>query len=187
MPQLRKHKNRSSLIVNKIVQALACLTIVGVLLSSLAIASINSQQPAAVASAQGQKPQFCPFAKELTKQDLSWVVGSTWKSYNESFVTKIKSFVGAQWIGIRVGKIICLYQGDKSFDFPIALELVKSRIIDEPAGAYWSALVNNHKFCQSSNVFDCPFYVQKPKDTKEIYKDIEYQPRTNQLLHDTDF
>lgn len=149
--------------------------------------SSPSSHPSTDSPAQTAKPQYCPLAKELTKQDLIWTVGDTWKSYSESFVNKIGSFVGAQWVGIRVGKIICLYKGENSFDFPIALEQVKSKIITEPSGAYWSALVNNHKFCQSANVFDCPYYVQIAEDITQIYKAIEYKPQAPQSTNSLDF
>ena len=124
------------------------------------------------------KPQYCPLVKELTKKNLHWVVGNTWNSYSSSFVKEVGSFIGAQWVGVKVGKIICLYRGKNSFDFPIALEQVKSKIILEPKTAHWSGLANNRKFCKSTNVYDCPYLVQETEnatDTAKIYEAIKYK------------
>jgi len=151
------------------------------------LASPQQQQNTAAATAQTNKPRYCPLAKELERQNMSWEIGKVWKSYGESFVSKIDGFVGAQWVGIKVGKIICLYKGENNNDFPVALEQVKSRIILEPSGTHWSALVNNHKFCKSGNVFDCPYYVQVEVPITHIYKEIEYQTQDPNNINNSDF
>lgn len=124
-----------------------------------------------------EKPMFCPSIKDLRKNGVYWIAGNNWRSYSESFSNKISSFLGAQWIGVQVGKIICLYTSDdKNFDFPISLEQIRSSIILEPEGGYWSTLIDDHKICHSANVFDCPFYVKKEEKIEDIYKAIEYNP-----------
>jgi len=122
---------------------------------------------------------YCPTAQELTKSDLIWKVGEKWKSYGESFATAISNFTGAQWVGINIGKIICLYDSKESFDFPIALEPVKTMLVSEPKGINWSVNIKGYKICHSTNVNDCSFVVQKPKVIKSIYEEIKYQPSTS--------
>jgi hypothetical protein len=92
-------------------------------------------------------------------------------------------------VGITVGKIICLYQGKNSFDFPVALEQVKSQIIFEPSGPHWSALVNNRKFCKSTNIIDCPFSAKPEEKIGNVYETIKYKEQQQQpgQLNETDF
>lgn len=155
------------------------------------ITDANQQQPSSlVPLASGAVAQYCPLAKELTKgNNFRWVVGEKWTSYSESFIREVHSFVGAQWVGIRVGKIICLYQGKNSFDFPIALEQLKNKIILEPHGQYWSGLTQNRRFCKSTNVFDCPFFFKPPENIGNVYETIRYkeQLQHNVESHDPDF
>lgn len=134
--------------------------------------------------ARAPAASYCPLANELTKEQVHWVVGNKWFSYGESFAKEVGAFVGAQWIGIKVGKIMCLYQGKEGFDFPIVLEQVKSKIILEPIGPHWSSLVENHKLCKSSNVFDCQFYIKPAEDLGNIYEQIKYRENPE---HDTDY
>lgn len=142
------------------------LMVILFLFSSMAL-SLNKQE----------KSFFCPLVKDLRKQGVYWVSGDNWRSYSESFTNRIGSFIGAQWIGVQVGKIICLYvSDDKNFDFPISLEQIQSSIVIQPNGNSWSALIDNHKICHSTNVVDCPFYVKQEEKIDDIYKAIEYNP-----------
>lgn len=129
------------------------------------------------ANVRNQPPMYCPEPKILVKKDTNWVTpDDKWQNYTSSSATKIVSFVGAQWVGVRVGKMICLYKTDEAVSFPLALEQKRSKLILEPKSAAWSALVGNRKFCKSTSVADCPYFVQLPKDTKDIYKEIKYAP-----------
>lgn len=119
--------------------------------------------------------RLCPFAKELTKRNMKWYVGNSWKGDSESFVKEVGGFVGAQWSGVKYGTVICLYQGKTNADFPIALELVNSILVVEPISSQWSGLIKNRKICKSSNVYDCSFFVKPPENITDIYKQIEYK------------
>lgn len=131
---------------------------------------------------------YCPLTKDLKKQGLRWEIGDTWTSYSESFSTHITAFLGAQWTGIKIGKVICIYQGDGKFDFPIALEPKRNKVIMEPAGQYWSALVQNYKFCKSSNIYDCPFSAKPAEKTVNIYEAIRYkEPQISGHAHAVDY
>ncbi len=126
---------------------------------------------------QKMPAMFCPDPGSLVKDNVKWVSqDQKWESYTPSSATKITSYVGAQWVGVKVGKIICLYQANEAISFPVALEQTRSLSIVEPKSLGWSALVGNRRFCKSASVADCPFFLEPPKDVSNIYKEIEYAP-----------
>jgi hypothetical protein len=137
-------------------------------------AQTSNSQPLVTTIASN--PQyFCPQDKNLVKDGLWWSShDGAWKCYTQSFAKSIDAFIGAQWVGVKVGKIICLYRGKEGTDFPIALERVHVKEVLEPSGVGWSALVRGYKFCRSSNVADCPFYIKPTETVGEIYEQIKY-------------
>ena len=131
-------------------------------------------------SAANLPPRYCPDIEELQKTDLKWTTrDGKWENYTPSLGTKVLNFIGAQWLGIKVGKIICLYQTDEEISFPLALEQTKAQLILEPQGGGWSSLIDNHRLCKSSSVADCPYTVEPPRSTDNIYDEIKYAPKSN--------
>jgi len=126
--------------------------------------------------------QFCPKSEDLFRQDVYWATkDGKWKNYTPSSADKIINFIGAQWSGIHVGKIICLYQTNEAVSFPLAIEQVTSQGVNEPSGLGWSALANNFKLCKSASIADCGFHYEPPKDTGNVYEEIKYNPREDNL------
>lgn len=124
--------------------------------------------------------QACPQPEELINQAGTWITkNGRWKCYTPSTASKVTSFLGAQWAGIKVGKIICLYQTNEAVGFPLAVEQVSSKSILEPSGVGWSASTSDRRYCKSVNVADCSFVEAPERDTSDIYKEIEYNPRLN--------
>ncbi len=76
--------------------------------------------PGAVTKKATAKAIYCPRASQLIRKDMWWGYGS-WRSYDQSFVRKIKAFVGAQWIGVGVGTMICVYKGEQATSFPVTV------------------------------------------------------------------
>jgi len=135
--------------------------------------NINTGDPTSTA----QPAKFCPQPEGLIKDGVKWVTADRkWENYTPSSATKILNFLGAQWVGVKVGKIICLYQTNEAVAFPVALEQTRSLLALEPKNLAWSALVVNRKFCKSASVADCPYFLEAPKDISNIYKEIEYAP-----------
>lgn len=127
-----------------------------------------------------QPVYYCPKPEDLVKDNTRWTTPDRkWQTYTPSSATKILSFLGAQWVGIKVGKIICLYKSNEAVSFPVALEQTRSQLILEPKGVGWSALVKNRKFCKSANIADCAYYIKPPKDISNIYEEIKYAPIKN--------
>lgn len=122
--------------------------------------------------------QYCPEPETLIKNDFKWTTpDQRWENYTPSSATKVVSFVGAQWVGIKVGKIICLYQTNEAVAFPVALEQTSSQLILEPNSAGWSALVNNRRFCKSASVADCKYFNEPEENMGNIYEEIKYDPK----------
>ena len=121
--------------------------------------------------------QYCPQSEALVKKDDKWLTkDGKWRSYTPSAATKVSGFLGAQWVGVKVGKIICLYKTNEAVEFPLALEQKHSESILEPSDYGWSALAHNRKFCKSASVADCAYFAQPQYEVKNIYKEIEYNP-----------
>ena len=149
--------------------------------TTVAGASISANlAPSATVAAPQQQAQFCPQPEKLIKEDVKWTTeDKKWENYTPSSATKILGFIGAQWAGIKVGTIICLYQTNEAVSFPVALEQTRSQLILEPRSAGWSALVGNRRFCKSANTVDCAYLIEPPKDTSNIYEEIKYAPKAN--------
>ena len=128
---------------------------------------------------QEQQVLFCPEPDQLVRHGLWWEAGKLWKSYSQSFVQDIDSFIGAQWIGINVGKIICLYKGKQRITFPVALEPVHPLLVISPTAPNWITTEHDYKKCTSNDVKDCPFNIRKPKVFDNLYDQIKYRLNPN--------
>lgn len=131
-----------------------------------------------VASTQAAIPQlYCPEVKDLKNHAMIWHAGTKWRSYSPSFVKKIKEFVGAQWIGINVGKVICLYRGAEKITFPVALEPVHPVLVPTPKGEHWTPIPHRsgYRQCFSNKVAGCPFTQRQSRNTGNIFQQIKYQ------------
>lgn len=117
--------------------------------------------------------QYCPAAEALTlSQDLWWTAPGDWKSDSQSFVAEIDRFIGAQWSGINIGKVICLYTGKGKANFPVAL--IRESLVPEPTGNLWSPNIQGQRNCQTNDVTDCPFLTETAKKTgQDVYKELE--------------
>jgi hypothetical protein len=128
------------------------------------------------AEQDGNMIHNCPSVSELTKHELWWSArDGAWRSYSQSFANEIDHFLGSQWLGINVGKVICLYQGKDVFDFPIALEPSQDVLVLEPTTTTWKLEHAGYRFCKSTNVVDCPFFTKKKEQVKDIYEQLHYQ------------
>ena len=133
--------------------------------------------PIQTSSKQGKKlqVQVCPKSEDLFRRGEYWIAkDGKWRNYTPSSASKIINFTGAQWAGISVGKIICLYQTNEAVSFPLAVEQITSQGVSEPSGRGWSSSSSNHRFCKSVNIADCGFYYEAPKEVNNPYDEIRY-------------
>lgn len=116
--------------------------------------------------------EYCPDASQLHKEDMLWYAkNGGWRSFDASFVDDIKAFSGAQWIGVEVGKVICMYQGKDASAFPVTIE--RDNLVDDikPGTGKWGKDMGGYKHCESNNPKDCGFVMHHGKQKEEdVYK-----------------
>ena len=124
---------------------------------------------------QGQLAKLnCPALNQLVKNPKTaiWTAPGGWKAYEQSPFNKLTHFVGAQWVGIGVGQVSCLYRGDDPFVFPVFL--VYNTLTFEPKDVHWSkSAKSNYRNCKSNKREDCLFSPVPKKKTDDIYKEAE--------------
>jgi hypothetical protein len=130
--------------------------------------------------------QYCPSLNELTLNSNTriWSAKNGWKSYDESFATGIGQFLGAQWIGIGVGQIACIYSGKNKFTFPILL--VHNKLVKTPEGGLWKKnTTDGHYHCVTHLISQCPFYPivshDNSSNTKNLIDTLPYNPVQSQV------
>lgn len=159
------------MIMKLFMSSIACLLTA----SSLAA---PAQPPARHTASKGTMKtitNYCPKAEALKKKKQRWYAQGGWKSYSDSFVPTITSFTGAQWVGVRVGKIICLYAGKIKMTFPVTLEQTYHTTVSKPSGHNWGRNLGGYANCYATKVKDCPFLIKihVHPTMKSIYKDLE--------------
>lgn len=107
---------------------------------------------------------LCPKESTLVKDPSTkkWSAHKNqWRNYAKSFTTKITRFLGAQWSGIAVGQVICLYQGTPVGTFPI--QLIFSSLTRQPTAGKWQSKKGHYYNCIASSQSSCPFLVELKK------------------------
>ena len=117
---------------------------------------------------------YCPAPQELMLNNLFWGTPNGWASFTESFDKKIVQFEKAQWQGVNVGKILCIYKGDSSLEFPIVLEQQNHQVIAEPNFANWTGNQGGYKDCTSTAVKDCPFEISQKAQVTDPYQELDF-------------
>lgn len=119
------------------------------------------------------KSEFCPAVNTLSKtSDDFWVSTTGWKSTNPSFLKKIQSFLGAKWIGVNLGEVVCVYGNTVKKEFPVNLH--RPLLVVTPSSGKWTEEKSGHKVCISNNVEDCPFAIHKASPTEDVYKQLDF-------------
>lgn len=109
------------------------------------------------AATTSKNSQFCPSIDQLHRDPVTMLWNSkekTWRSYTASFTSTLSTFLGAQWQGVKVGTLFCLYQGQK-MTFPVTLQYAK--LVYEPSGGKWAPNKLGLRNCKSSDQKDCSF------------------------------
>lgn len=117
--------------------------------------------------------RFCPpfGALSLDPVKLTWSTQDGFKSYDMSFVTKITTFLGAQWNGANVGQITCIYSGEPKKTFPILL--VYGTLALEPTEGKWSQNLGGIRNCKSRKQSDCPFTIRYQGKQPDLIQQLE--------------
>ncbi len=118
---------------------------------------------------------YCPLVTKLTKNpdDQTWGADGGWKSNAPSFITELTTFVGAQWVGVSVGEIICLYARAGRAEFPVAIQ--RGTLVPVPkVGGLWSEDKGGYRECISTDIQNCPFFIEIHTPPKDVYKDLDF-------------
>lgn len=121
-----------------------------------------------------EKKILCPEVESLVKENLIWKAPGGWRSYSQSFVTEIKGFVGAQWVGVKVGKMMCIYQGSEEVTFPVVLQ--NDQLVPQPEGGAWGTSTHGgYVNCKSGIIEDCHFtYKKEETDMGKVYEELDF-------------
>lgn len=116
---------------------------------------------------------YCPVVGSLTKNsEGGWAAPGGWKTNTASMVNVLSSFIGAQWIGIGVGQVICVYAKEGRGAFPVALKL--GILVPAPEIGIWGVDKGGYRDCASTNVQDCPFFYQVPVKPDSVYEELDF-------------
>ena len=131
-----------------------------------------------------------PSTLKINTKTNQWTTDSGWKSDGGSFTKSISKFLGAQWKGVDLGQILCLYMGPDTSDFPVGIH--KNLIVRTPMtildgvsqnSNYKSPWILKSKDVQitlncystTGSTCDCPFitYVEKTLPIDEVINSIQ--------------
>ena len=116
---------------------------------------------------------LCPPLSALHKnaKTLVWSTAhSDWRSFSTSFADHLSEFLGAQWQGVNVGSVACLYRSPDKITFPVVLQF--NRLVYEPKGGQWGKNLGGYVNCFSHHRHDCIFKPQPNEKVGDIYQTI---------------
>ena len=165
---------------------LSICTLTATAISALANDSEYCYLPLAGAS-------VCPKVSELkyNAKTSEWSTDDDWKSTTSSFTKKITIFLGAQWKGVQMGHLLCLYKGPNANEFPVSMH--KNIIVQSPQsllenlspkGAQYTnpwviknkkTLVTMDCYSQKNSPCDCPWiqFQEKTQSVDDVIESIE--------------
>lgn len=122
------------------------------------------------------KEDYCPPSTSLShNNDMTWTAPGGWKNSSLSFLKNIQTFIGAQWIGVTLGEVLCLYIKEGRGAFPLTLQ--REILAVSPTGGNWSGDKGGYKDCKSNDVVQCPFFIKvpaPPQKPSEIYEQLNF-------------
>ena len=150
-------------------------------LSVLAALLLNSPSVIGAAPAYPHTDtRYCPTVAQLIRDPDS----QTWSaengrfiSFNTSLATHIKRYLGAQWSGVTLGELICLYQPEnQNGAFRVSLGYIHMAYL--PQGEYWHWTADPKteiKNCVASDPHFCPFTEPEVRSlsSEELYRTLE--------------
>lgn len=124
-------------------------------------------------ASQKFEKKYCPSPNTLTKKGLMWYAPGGWRSYSASFINEIHGFSGAQWVGVKLGKIICIYGGVGQTAFPVSIE--RDNLVNSPRqNLFWGPDQGGYRNCQGERIQDCPYEMKRVTNKKQdVYEGIK--------------
>ena len=113
---------------------------------------------------------YCPDAASLVKdpKKLTWATpDNQWQSFDISFEKKLTQFIGAQWHGVGLGQIFCLYRGEDKDSFPVLLAFHALALV--PRSDSWGTDMGGYRNCTTDKQSECGFEVRTRPQQVDIY------------------
>ena len=156
------------------------LIVLGLTLNQLSFASSMNNTGNGGVEADNKTIIYCPDVNQLVKTGAKWEATNktvVWKSYDTSFATDIATFVGAQWQGVKVGPMTCIYKAKSEGVFPITLQ--NNHLFEQPTQNTWSIGEGGFMNCVSNKVSDCPLMPkvkeETPASTQDVFQSLNIQ------------
>ena len=109
---------------------------------------------------------YCPHPDNMYQIDGKWNAPPDWHSKQRSFSTKVTRFLGASWIGVNIGSVVCEYEGPMS-TFPV--QILSNRTFFKPTKARWSLEQSSDRsfkcYALKGDPCECGFSVYKLEGT----------------------
>ena len=124
----------------------------------------------------------CPAAKDLklNTKTKTWTALGGWKTYTPSFGTQIQSFLGAQWNGVQLGQVICIYRAKDAFTFPI--KLFFNHQVIAPDHGKWKKVKSNVINCYGNRKL-CAFSpLLSPKSSDPLQEALDLKSKPKNVL-----
>ena len=117
---------------------------------------------------------LCPPVETLVKDPIqqTWSAPNGWKTNAPSFLKTVDSFAGAQWVGVGVGEIICVYTKTGRNTFPVTLQ--RGKLVPAPVGGLWSENKGGYMECIANDIQQCSFFTQIPKKQENVYDQLDF-------------
>lgn len=143
------------------------------------IACIGTASSASTPTTLPSGFMLCPKISELHKDPkMIWMANGGWKSFSPSFSTQIGQFLGAQWQGVNVGTVSCIYKGTEQMAFPIVLQY--NNLVFAPSGGKWGPNLGGYINCKSTARADCAFKPQVENKPGNIYQQVDQLKQSGQ-------
>lgn len=123
----------------------------------------------------GLEQDVCPPVGSLVRDETTqqWSGPGGWKTTSPSFLRSVDTFVGAQWVGVSIGEVICIYIKTTRSSFPVMLK--RGKLVPAPvSGGLWSEDKGGYMECKANDVHHCPFWIQAPKKEKNVYEQLDF-------------
>src|SRR3990167_5236286 len=129
---------------------------------------------------------FCPDISQVKKNQITqkWKAQTkdgAWKSYQTSFATKLTQFIGAQWRGVCVGQVTCVYKAEQRFTIEgnltiqpaLPVLLVFHALTFQPTKGKWKRNAQGLYNCYAYHKKNSPFKIRMQKPNKNVYQEAE--------------
>ena len=136
----------------------------------------------------------CPEPADLVlnKAKRTWSAHNGWEPQSPSFINQPTQFLGAQWSGVQIGKLSCIYSGLPKGTFPVAItysKLTYDPIVNLPQNARgsWGKNKKGTLFCYAHDPKQCPTLMALRKRQNNLMDDAaSLRDKALQVQKDTE-